>query len=78
LLVAVTGPGELAGAGLVASVVPAGFNAIDWELVMFGFASAGAFGGITLTLTNGGFEFAHANACRLVSKNLSITIALRS
>ncbi len=56
----------------------AGLKAIGWALVMFGFATAGAFGDTTFTLTNAGFEFAHINACRLVSKNLSITMALRS
>src|SRR5438067_914090 len=45
---------------------------------MLGLETAGAFGGITFTLTNGGFEFAHASACCFVSKNLSITIAFRS
>src|SRR6266436_9444390 len=45
---------------------------------MFGAATAGAFGEITFTFTNGGFEFAHASACCFVSKNLSIRIALRS
>src|SRR5205814_9999937 len=45
---------------------------------MFGFATVKVFGGITLTLTNGGLEFAQASAWRLVSKNLSITTAFRS
>ena len=63
---------------------PAGFaagggaNAIGCEFVMFGVATEGAAGGITFTFTNGGFEFAHVNAWRLVSKNLSITIAFFS
>ena len=74
--VAAIAPGELAGAALL--VVVAGLKAIGWELVILGFATAGAPGGITSTLTKGGFEFAHAKAWRLVSKNLSITIALRS
>jgi hypothetical protein len=56
----------------------AGLKTIGWELVILGFATAGAPGGITFTLTNGGLEFAHAKAWRLVSKNLSITTALRS
>ena len=47
-------------------------------LVMFGSVTGGALGGITFTLTNGGFEFAHIRACRFVSKNLSITMAFRS
>jgi hypothetical protein len=45
---------------------------------MFGFATVAVFGEITFTLTNGGLEFAQASAWRLVSKNLSITIAFRS
>ena len=45
---------------------------------MFGGVTAGAFGGTTFTFTNGGFEFAHAKAWLLDSKNLSITRALRS
>jgi len=59
-----------AGAGCV--------KAIGCAFVMFGLETAGEFGGITFTLTNGGFEFAQVRACRLVSKNLSTTIALRS
>ena len=45
---------------------------------MFGLATGAAFGATTFTFTNGGFEVAHIKACCLVSKNLSITIALRS
>ena len=59
-------------------VAVAGFKEIRWELAIFGFLSWGAFGGITLMFTKGGFELAHANAWRLVLKNLSITTALRS
>ena len=77
MVVAVIAPVELAGGTLVV-VVAAGLNAIGWELVIFGFATGGAPGGMIFTLTNGGLEFAHAKAWRLVSKNLSITIALRS
>ena len=77
MVVAATATVELAGAAFVI-VVAAGVKAIGWELVMFGFAIGGAPGGMTFTLTNGGLEFAHAKAWRLVSKNLSITIALRS
>jgi len=69
-------PVELRAARLVVAV--AGFKAIGWEFVMFGFATVATFGGTTLTLMNGGLEFAHASAWPLVSKNLSITIALRS
>src|SRR4030095_12204608 len=53
-------------------------KAIGREFVMLILATAGAVGGTTFTLTNGGFEFAQAKACCLVSKNLSITSALRS
>ena len=67
-------PEEACGLVLVAG----GLKAIGWELVIFGVASGGAFGGITFTLTNGGFEFAQASAWRLFSKNLSMTTALRS
>ncbi len=70
-------PVEIAGTALVIGV-GAGLKAIGWELVIFGVATAGAPGGTTFTLTNGGLEFAHARAWRLVSKNLSITTALRS
>jgi hypothetical protein len=45
---------------------------------MFGIATAGAFGAITFTFTNGGFELAQARACCFVSKNLSTTMVLRS
>ena len=76
LLIAVTGPEELAGAGLI--VVAAVFKAIGWELVMLGLARGAVFGGITFTFTNGGFALAQERAWRLVSKNLSITSALRS
>ena len=55
-----------------------GVNAIGCEFVMFGFTTAGAVGGSTFTFTNGGFEFAQVSACCFVSKNLSITRALRS
>jgi hypothetical protein len=75
VVVAIRSVELIAGALVVAG---AGFKAIGWELVRFGFTRAGAFGGITFTFTNGGLEFAHASAWRLVSKNLSITIALRS
>ena len=76
LVVAPTAPVELRAAALV--VAGAGFNAIGWEFVMFGSATGGAFGGTTFTLMNGALEFAQASAWRLFSKNLSITIALRS
>ena len=69
-------PVELRSATLV--VAGAGLKVIRWEFVMLGFAIGGAFGGTTFTLMNGGLEFAHASAWRLFSKNLSITIALRS
>src|ERR1700726_1608587 len=59
-------------------VAVAGLKAIGWELVILGFATGRAPGGITFTFTNGGLEFAHAKAWPLVSKNLSITTALRS
>src|SRR5882762_8968231 len=77
IVVAALAGAELAGAALVIVVV-AGLKAIGWELVILGFATGGAPGGMTFTLTNGGLEFAHAKAWRLVSKNLSMTIALRS
>jgi hypothetical protein len=67
---------ELIAAALF--VAGAGLKAIGWELVMLGFTGGGAFGGITRTFTNGGFALAQERAWRLVSKNLSITIALRS
>jgi hypothetical protein len=78
LVLATTAPGEFAGETLVGGIAGCGLKAIGWELVIFGFATGGAPGGMTFTLTNGGFELAHAKAWRLVSKNLSITIALRS
>lgn len=74
--VAAMAPAELRSATLVVAV--AGFKAIGWEFVMFGFATVATFGGTTFTLMNGGLEFAHASAWPLVSKNLSITIASRS
>lgn len=76
LLARVTVPTETPiGAGFAGC---GGVNAIGCDVVRFGVATAGAFGGITFTLTKGGLEFAHAIACRLVSKNLSITIAFFS
>jgi len=69
---------DLALAGLVVVVAGAGVKAIGWEFVILGSVAGGAFGGTTFTFTNGGLEFAHASAWRLVSKNLSITSALRS
>ena len=76
VIVAATAPVELAVGALV--VAAAGFKTIDWEFVMFGFATGATPGGITFTLTNGGLELAHVRAWPLVSKNLSMTIALRS
>jgi hypothetical protein len=67
---------DLALAGLVGA--GAGVKAIGWEFVILASVTGGAFGGTTFTFTNGGLEFAHASAWRLFSKNLSITIALRS
>ena len=78
LAVAAAAPGEFAGETLVVAIAGGGLKAIGWEFVIFGLATGGAPGGTTFTLTNGGLEFAHAKAWRLVSKNLSITIALRS
>ena len=75
LLVTVIAPTDMPPEDLAAA---RGLKVIGLEFVMFAFATAGAVGGITFTLTNGGFEFAQASACRLVSKNLSITSALRS
>ena len=78
MVLVATVPGEFAGEILVVAIAGGGIKAIGWELVIFGLATGGAPGGMTFTLTNGGFELAHAKAWRLVSKNLSITIALRS
>ena len=78
LLAVTTGPAEFEGATLAVVAIGAGVKAIGCELVIFGFATAGAPGGMTFTLTKGGLEFAQAKAWRLVSKNLSMTIALRS
>lgn len=71
----VIAPAEMPPAGLAAA---GEVKAIGFEFVMVALATAGAVGGTTFTLTNGGFEFAQAKACCLVSKNLSITSALRS
>jgi len=60
LLVTAMGPAE--PPDVVFVVAGAAVNTIGLELVIFGFATAGAFGGITFTFTNGGFEFAQASA----------------